>query len=70
VKDEVPKVPRMKTNKVRSNVRCFVLKLTLLGNFQRKAENFYTNANVKNKNRQKAQVMKTLTSGKKGGRRR
>lgn len=27
---------------------------------QRKAENFYSKANVKNKNRQKAAVMKTL----------
>ena len=32
---------------------------------QRKAENFYTNANVKNKNRTKAALMKSLV-GKRG----
>ncbi|RPD82762.1 NGP1NT-domain-containing protein [Lentinus tigrinus ALCF2SS1-7] len=34
---------------------------------KKKATNFYTSANVKNKNRQKAAVMKSLQSGDKGG---
>uniref|UniRef100_A0A0W0FX83 Nucleolar GTP-binding protein 2 n=1 Tax=Moniliophthora roreri TaxID=221103 RepID=A0A0W0FX83_MONRR len=34
---------------------------------KRKATNFYTNANVKNKNRAKAALMKSLPTGKKGG---
>lgn len=33
---------------------------------KKKAENFYTNSNVKNKNRHKAAVMKSLPVGKKG----
>ncbi|PFH48405.1 hypothetical protein AMATHDRAFT_65580 [Amanita thiersii Skay4041] len=35
---------------------------------KRKAENFYTNANVKNKNRQKAALLKSLSTGKRGER--
>lgn len=39
--------------------------------YQRKAENFYSNANVKNKNRKQAALLKSLPVGKKGeGRRR
>ncbi|KAK7695226.1 hypothetical protein QCA50_002416 [Cerrena zonata] len=34
---------------------------------KRKATNFYNNANVKNKNRQKSALMKTLQKGKSGG---
>ncbi|OCH93004.1 NGP1NT-domain-containing protein [Obba rivulosa] len=37
---------------------------------KRKAANFYSNANVKNKNRSKAAVMKSLQSGEKDGRKR
>ncbi|KAI0713191.1 NGP1NT-domain-containing protein [Cerioporus squamosus] len=48
------KEPRMKTNKA----GIFVVK---------KAANFYTSANVKNKNRQKAAVLKSLQSGEKSG---
>ena len=35
---------------------------------QRKATNFYSNANVKNKNRQKSALMKALQKGKGDGR--
>ena len=37
---------------------------------KKKATNFYSTANVKNKNREKAAVMKTLQSGDKSGRKR
>ena len=36
---------------------------------QKKATNFYSTANVKNKNRQKAAVMKSLQGGEKNGNR-
>ncbi|OAX39214.1 NGP1NT-domain-containing protein, partial [Rhizopogon vinicolor AM-OR11-026] len=49
------KEPRMKTNKFVSDANPA----------QKKAKNFYTNANVKNKNRSKAAVMKSLPVGKK-----
>ncbi|KAH9486455.1 Nucleolar GTP-binding protein 2 [Psilocybe cubensis] len=61
------KEARMTTNKA-----CYLwssdeLILTLLST-QRKPANFYTSNNVKNKNRSKAALMRTLPVGKKGGR--
>lgn len=58
------KAPRMKTNKV-----CrlhLVRKRHELTSPQQKASNFYSGANVKNKNRSKAAHLRSLPTGKKG----
>jgi nuclear GTP-binding protein len=55
------KEPRMKTNKV-----CRILLHTDMSfNYihQKKAANFYSAANVKNKNRNKSTVLKSLSKG-------
>jgi hypothetical protein len=58
----------MKTNKVGILFNAFDTATGLIShNSQRKAENFYTSANVKNKSRSKAALMKSLPVGKKGG---
>lgn len=60
------KGPRMTTNKA-SILYCVIQRLsTRLIQSQRKASNFYTTANVKNKNREKAALLKSLPVGKKG----
>jgi nuclear GTP-binding protein len=61
------KEPRMKTNKVWwFDIYIFTI-LTMVR--QRKAENYYSNANIKNKNRQQSALLKSLPVGKKGDRR-
>lgn len=61
------KEKRMTTNKVGRNIDSAYWKLAHLP-YQRKAKNFYSDANVKNKNRSKAKTMKSLPVGKKAKR--
>lgn len=63
----LPKEVRMTTNKV-SSLIAFIHPSNCSPVFpQRKATNFYSTANVKNKNRQKAALMKALRKGGKEG---
>lgn len=54
----------MTTNKASGYVVPFLI-MIYLSEKQRKAVNFYANANVKNKSRTKAALMKSLAVGKK-----
>ena len=68
---EQKKEPRMKTSKVCTSMNTFRIIIARPDlSPQRKATNFYSTANVKNKNREKAAHMKSLQKGGSGGRKR
>jgi len=71
--EPVQKEARMKTSKVRIppiSARYLLPQfLMCFATIQKKAENFYSKANVKNKNRSKAALLRSLPVGKRTDRR-
>lgn len=63
VKDELPSAEQGDASDIEATAPT---KEPRMKTSKKKAENFYTNSNVKNKNRHKAAVMKSLPVGKKG----